>query len=101
MKKVIDGLVYNTATAQEIASYSYLYANDFRHVDEALYKTKKGNYFLAGSGGPMSKYAVSVGNSSTGSEGIIPLTEEGAREWCERSDIEADIIEQEFTVTEA
>ena len=102
MKKVIDGLVYNTETAEEIASYSYLGNSDFRHVDETLYKTKKGKYFLAGSGGPMSKYAVPVGNSGYGGgEGIIPLTVEEAREWCEKHDIDTDVIIQEFTIEEA
>ena len=102
MKKVISGRLYNTATATLIADFSYSNSSDFNHVEEGLYKTKKGSYFLAGSGGPMSKYAVSLGNNATGgSSDIIPLSDDEAREWCERREVRADIITSEFEIEEA
>lgn len=56
----------------------------FSYYSEELYKTKKGNYFLAGEGGPMTHYARSTGqNSWTGGSHITPLTEEEAFDWAE------------------
>lgn len=84
MVKIIDGKRYNTDTATEILHYwNGLSTSDFRNVSETLYITKNGNYFLCGEGGPMSKYAVSNGNTTSGSSDIIPLTKEQAFEWCE------------------
>lgn len=84
MKKVIDGSLYNTATAKEIGSRSYGNYGDFSHFSETLYKTKAGKYFLYGEGGPMSKYSRSVGNNEwSGGEHIEPLTPEAARKWAE------------------
>ncbi len=46
MKKVIDGLVYDTKTAEELAHDWNSYArNDFHFCEEWLYKTKKGPIF--------------------------------------------------------
>lgn len=102
--KIINGKTYNTTTATEIASHEHSYQSDFRWCLESLYRTKKGAYFLAGQGGAMSKYAhaVSTGGWSNG-EGIIPLDDTDALEWCESHDIDIDIIEAEFgdLVTEA
>ena len=83
MKKVINGKLYNTDTATPLASRCE-HHGDFRSVDESLYRTKKGSYFLAGSGGPMSKYAVACDNGWSGGSDIIPITEEEARGWAER-----------------
>lgn len=96
MVKVIDGKRYNTNTATEIDHYwNGLSSNDFRNVSESLYVTKKGNFFLYGEGGPMSKYAVSNGNLTSGSTNIIPLNKEDAFKWCERYS-NSEIIDQYF-----
>lgn len=64
MKKVINGKMYNTETATRIASWDNgIYGNDFKSCEEDLYLSKKGQYFVAGSGGAMSSYAQSYGNS--------------------------------------
>jgi len=85
MVKVIDGKRYNTDTATEIFHYwNGLSSQDFRNVSEGLYVTKKGSYFLYGSGGPMSKYAVSNENTTSGSSDIIPLSKKDAFKWCEK-----------------
>lgn len=85
MKKIINGKVYNTETATEIYSYDNgLGYSDFGWMDEKLYMTKKGSYFLAGQGGAMSKYARSCGqNSSCEGSGLSVLEETEAIEWLE------------------
>ena len=64
MKKVIDGALYNTDTAQMMGDWDNgLYANDFGFCRERLYRTKSGKYFLHGEGGANSRYGEWHGNS--------------------------------------
>ena len=86
MKKVIDGALYNTDTAQFLGEWNNeLGRRDLNHVYEELYRTKSGKYFLYGEGGPMSKYSVSTGNNSwSGGEHIEPMSPDAAREWAEK-----------------
>jgi hypothetical protein len=102
MKKVIDGKVYNTETADVIAGWSNdLGGGDFNQCEESLYKTKKGQFFVAGSGGAMSRYSVSCGNNSWGGgEGMELLSEAEALAWCEEHDVDADEIAKHFKVQE-
>ena len=88
MKQVIAGKSYNTETATKLAEAGAgLGYSDFKHWYEILYRTKKGAYFLAGYGGPMTRWArPAQGGGTTGSEGIRVLTEQEAREWVERYD---------------
>lgn len=85
MKKIINGKVYNTDTAKEMACWSNSGDwRDFSHYRETLYQKKTGEYFLHGEGGPMTKYAKSCGqNQWSGGCQIIPLAWESAREWAE------------------
>ena len=86
MKRVIDGKRYDTERAQEIGSWWNGYGNnDFKYCAETLYITAKGNYFLAGNGGAMSKYAESHGNSTCGGCGIFPLSREEAFLWAQEN----------------
>ena len=97
MKATINHLTYNTETAELLASESYGYSSDFNHWCETLYKTKKGNYFLHGEGGAMSKYAKSCGsNSVCGGDAIVPLTETDALAWCEEHECQ-DTIDAHFS----
>ena len=101
MKKVIDGKVYNTETATLVAEYDNgYYGGDFNKMEEALFKSPKGQFFLAGSGGPMSKYAERQGNTSSSGSGLTLLTEQEALSWCEEVEIDADVIADTFTVEE-
>lgn len=96
MKKIIGGKRYNTETAEEIASFGNgLGTRDFRNYDETLYKTKNGNWFLAGEGGPMTKYAEPCGDMMCGGSDIIPLGPDEALAWLE-SHNEADAIDTHF-----
>jgi len=93
MKKVIDGKLYNTATAECLAEWSYSNPSDFNYVSEALYRTRKGQYFLFGEGGAMSKYAESCGeNSWGGGSDIVPMDCDEAKAWVEEHGTADDYI---------
>jgi hypothetical protein len=98
MKKIIEGKCYNTETAIEIYEWwNGLSIRDFGHCYETLYRTKKGNYFLLGEGGAMSKYAEYIGmNEVCGSRKIIPLTKDEAIKWGEKK-MPADDFLLEFS----
>lgn len=83
IKKVIDGKLYNSETATLIARWDNgQFPSDFRHCSENLCMTKKGAFFIHGSGGAMSKYAVQCGgNSMGGSSDLIALSPEAAKNW--------------------
>mgnify|MGYP002682938636 FL=1 len=85
MKMIINGKVYDTEKAKQVAYYSSAGSwRDFQHYEETLYLKKTGEYFLFGEGGPMTRYARSEGqNSWTGGERIEPLTYAAAKEWAE------------------
>lgn len=86
MKKIINHRRYDTDSAQFVGSAQWGPASDFAHVEEELYRKRNGEFFLYGSGGPQSKYAVSVGqNEWSGSDQIIPLTMESADEWAQEN----------------
>jgi len=103
MKKIIDGKSYNTDTATRIGHWwNGLSRSDFRYLEEELFLTKKGAWFIAGYGGAMTGWGESCdGNARCGGDGIKVLTEIEARQWCETHDIDADIIEKHFMVDEA
>lgn len=96
MVQVINGKRYDTDKAELVCDYEFSNPSDFRHVYEALYRTAKGNWFLYGVGGPMSRYAVSLGDNSTGgSEDIVPMSADEALEFLESHD-GVDGIERYF-----
>lgn len=85
MKKIINGRKYDTETAKYLTDYTRGCASDFQYFSEELYRKRTGEYFLAGYGGPMSKYAKNLGGNQIGyGEEIIPLTIEQAKAWAER-----------------
>ena len=101
MKTVIDGETYDTETATKIADFSKEYgADDFRHVEESLYKTRNVRFFLAGGGGSMTRYTHPVGDRQTGGSGIVALTPKEARNWCETHGVDANTIDHHFEVEE-
>lgn len=100
MKKIINGRRYDTSTARLIGEYSKaISSSDFSHFEESLYCKKTGEYFLAGEGGPMTKYARSSGqNEWSGGSEILPITADDAREWAEKH-LTAEEYEAEFGAT--
>ncbi len=101
MMKIIKGRKYDTATAREVGDY----ANNsdyssFSHWDETLYVKRTGEYFLYGTGGPMTKYARRVDDNAWGwGEKIIPLDFDEAREWAEKH-MDGEAYEAEFGAVE-
>lgn len=85
MKQIINGKLYNTETAKLIGGQGNgLGWNDFRNIDEDLYQKKTGEFFLAGEGGALTKYAEVTEHGSCAGSGIFPLTEDEARKWVEK-----------------
>lgn len=96
MRTIINKVIYDTNTSIEVAEFSSSYSRrDHNYYEETLYKTVKGNWFLAGTGGPATKYAVACGNMSSGGSGIIPLDEEEVINWLEKND-EVELLEEHF-----
>jgi len=86
MKKVIDGALYNTDTANELGSWNNHQYGSFGYCEETLYRTKSGKYFIYGTGGARSKYSQSCGNNMWGSgEHIEPVVMTEAVRWAEEN----------------
>ena len=83
--KIIDRRVYDTRKAELVHDFWNNYGRgDFRFLAEDLYKTSKGNFFLLGSGGALTGYAVDAGGVTTGTDdNIIPLDKAEVVEWLE------------------
>ena len=101
MKRIIQGKVYNTDTADRIGNHVYSNPGDFRYEDTDLFRSKKGAWFIAGEGGPLSRWSRSEGNGQRGGSGIEAMTATEALAWCEAAGIDADVIAQYFSVEEA
>ena len=85
MKKVIDEKLYDTEKAEYFCECEFSNPSDFQYVYEALYKSPNGQFFIEYSGGPMSKYGVSISQNHTGgSNGIALFNEEEAKEFMEK-----------------
>ena len=95
MKRIIEGLRYDTETATFIGRDRQCNGS-FSDWDESLYVTKSGNYFISGSGGAASRWAEPSGdNGRQGGSGIRPLTREEALQWAE-SHLTTDEVEAHF-----
>ncbi|AFV24621.1 hypothetical protein Mpsy_2417 [Methanolobus psychrophilus R15] len=96
MIKIIDGKRYNTETSEEIANYENMHnCQDFNYYSETLYKTKKGAYFLYGSGMALSKYGRSNGRESYGGHEFEVMTPQEAFEWLTEHNLDYE-AEEEF-----
>ena len=102
MRKIINGLAYDTELAERVWRRTNNYpATDFHHEEEILFKTKGGRWFIQYAGGALSQYSKRLdSNSYTGSSGIRTLTEDEAREWLEER-ANSDIYEKYFEAQEA
>lgn len=103
MKAIINGVRYNTETAIEVGcSSSNEGRSNFAWWEATLYKTpRSGRFFLAGAGGPMSRFSRSAGqNSWTGGEAIQLMDEDEAREWAEQH-LTVEEVEAAFEIEDA
>ena len=86
MKKLIDGKLYDTDSAEQVAHYSTGGStSDFKYFEETLHRTEAGRWFLAGEGHGMTQYASTTpgGMKGWGSD-IRALSEDEAYAWLER-----------------
>lgn len=82
MKKVINGKLYNTDTAADLAVYEANATDSLNYYSERLYRKRTGEYFIHGEGGVRTRYAAIDGDGwSRGGEAIFPLTAAEARAW--------------------
>lgn len=84
MRATINGLRYDTAKATLIGEAgAAVMQNDSKWWAAGLYRSPRaGRYFLAGQGGPMTRWARKIEQSWwSGGSGIVPLTREEALEW--------------------
>jgi hypothetical protein len=102
MKKIIDGIRYDSDKAVFLGEYDNIGAgaqsrSDFHWWEAALYKTpRSGRFFLCGTGGPMSRFSQSVGqNQWSGGSDLIPMSKEEALSWAERH-LAPDTVEEHF-----
>ncbi|WP_304615822.1 hypothetical protein [Paracoccus sp. (in: a-proteobacteria)] len=98
MKAIINGKRFDTDKANLLAEVSHGYSGDFHRYEEALYQTpRSGAYFLAGEGGPRSRYAISdrPGEWRSGQK-ITPLTADEAMRWAEEHGL-TDLLEAHFS----
>lgn len=84
MKKIIDGKMYDTETAELLGAFTKN-VGTFNYVHEELYRTKNGRFFVFGSGGPLSRWAQADGsNSWSGGSGLQALSVDYAKQWAGR-----------------
>lgn len=100
ISKVIGGLRYDTETATQICNYAKGDWGDFEYERTGLFRTKRGRYFLAGTGGPMSRWVRYLSNGQIGGEGLEPISAAEARTFAEQN-ADADTVEVFFDVEEA
>lgn len=89
MKKIINGKVYNTETAECIADEGKSLCN-FYSTSESLYRTKKGAFFIYGESSAGGRYGSSYGNTLSGGADIQAVDEKEVVEWAENADINDD-----------
>jgi hypothetical protein len=97
-RKIVRGKRYDTEKSTEIGSASGGGAvGDFSYWEATLYRApRSGAYFLAGEGGPMTRFAQSIGqNQWSGGEDIIPMTRQEAFDWAQEH-LDLGIVEDEF-----
>ena len=96
MIKILKGTKYSTETARLVGSWDN---GDMEgtstYIAEDLYQTRNLKYFVHGTGGSESTYAVHHGYSTSGSEQIRELTSSEARQWAEDK-LTTEEYEKEF-----
>ena len=98
IRRIIDGKRYATEKANEIGYHSENFPGNFRFVEEGLFQTPRSKlYFLAGRGGPSTKYAESLGDGQgySGGSAIFPLSENEAFKWAQQY-LDTDEVEELF-----
>ena len=81
MRRVVGGRIYDTETAKFIATVAQRSQGNFDDEFTQLFQTKKGAFFLAGTGGGCSRWREKApdGNGWVDGEGLTPISAEIAR----------------------
>lgn len=98
MRAIIEGIRYDSDTAELIGeSGGGNGRSDFRWWHAGLYRGKKSfRYFLAGEGGPMTRFCTHCADGMQGyGSKIIPLSSDEAFEWAQR-ELQPEQVEQFF-----
>jgi hypothetical protein len=94
MKKIIDGKTFDTNTAKHVCELPCTASRgDHSYHDTSLYRSPKGQFFVAGEGGPRSMWSRTVGQNSWSSGSGLRLVDEAAARQIMES---ADCDEGEF-----
>ena len=95
MIRVINGLRYNTETAEQVYFWNNgHYEGDFKLRVKSLYRTPKGAWFLYHRGGAMTDMAVSVGGGGTGgSSDLEAISADDAYGFLEAHSDDSDAME--------
>jgi hypothetical protein len=95
VRQLINGKLYDTENSTKLASWSNGYPSESDlWIEETLYKTAEGDYFICGEGGTVTPYSKRNGERHAGSA-IRPLTRNEAVEWAAIHK-EKDLLETEF-----
>lgn len=98
MRKIVDGVAYDTETAARVGGWDNgCYPDDFGYQSEDLYRKSNGEYFLYFEGGARSRYSRACPGGTCGSEGIVALDADRASEWAQEH-LSAEKYEAEFGV---
>ena len=96
-KLVVDGKIIDLSKATKIAETSYSNPGDVFYCHKELYVTEKGNYILAGEGGPKSIFGRAIGtNEVAGGSGASLVNKEEAAKIAEDWQTDADIMVKFF-----
>lgn len=92
MKRIIDGRSFDTETATHIVElHCSANCTDFAYHDTSLYRSPKGQFFIAGEGGAMSMWSQPVGNNGRGGgSGMRLVDDDEARAIMEANGCDAD-----------
>ncbi len=97
VKQLIDGKLYDTENSTELARWSNRSVIDKILIEETLYKTADGYYFICGKGGSVTPYSENNGERHAGSA-IRPLSRHEASVWAAVHK-KKDLLETEFQNT--
>lgn len=101
MKKIYNGKRYDTSTATQVASYDNgLGHREMQFVEEILYRTQKGAWFLYGQGGAMTRWSQPAGDMRGSGSDIAVLSENEAQQWLEDHGKD-EALEKYFTIEDA
>lgn len=102
MKRILSGYVYDTEKAEEVGKTDAIeagiceFSSDLEYWEAGLYRTKRGRWFLAGAGGPMTMFSTMNGtNCWGGGEKIIPVEQAEAYDFAERY-FSPELVEKHF-----